>query len=331
MSLVRVLFLIVLIAQIFPIYPFRKTHFLRYFIVSALIAPIFYLIRHTINIDTYTYFLIATMVLFVAFPYKDLKVKVFLFIPLSLTLLHYEYNHFISLISIELVFVFMIYQLIEYFYDEIKQDEKGSLFLIIIMLLTLLDAIKIFLYFEYIYISVLLYPFFVASNILLLVIISIAGAGKKIKIPSFFLRIMTVKISEIGIPINNYNSELVRDKISYDEYDSLDKEIVHNNENINPNAQRLHLVQLSANESFHELTNMEMKVLSFLSEGYDCKEISQKLFVTPGAVYFHLRNIKDKLQICKTSHLTKFAVENRGTIEKTNKPVKSIVSSNEKL
>lgn len=217
----------------------------------------------------------------------------------------------------------MIYQLIEYFYDEIKQDEKGSLFLLLIMLLTLLDAVKIFLFFEYIYISVLLYPFFIAGNIILLVAISIAGPGKKIKIPSSFLRRMTVKISEIGIPINNRNSELVRDKMSSVEYDSLDKEIVHNDENINPNAQRLHLVQLSANGSFHELTNMEMKVLSFLSEGYDSKEISQKLFVTPGAVYFHLRNIKDKLQICKTNYLTKFAVENRGTIEKTNRPAQS--------
>ncbi|MBA4406950.1 hypothetical protein C0389_06720 [bacterium] len=324
MSLFRVLFLILLIAQVFPIYPFRKTHFLNYFIASALIDPIFYLIRHIITIDTYTYFLIATMILFVAFPYKDLKVKVFLFIPLLLTLLHYEYNHFISLIGIELVSVFMIYQLIDYFYDEIKQDEKGSLFLLLIMLLTLLDAIKIFLYFEYIYISVLLYPFFVASNILLLVVISIAGPGKKIKIPSFFLRIITVKISENGIPVNNYNSELVREKMNSFEYDSLDKEIVHN-ENINHNAQKLHLVQLPGNGSFHELTNMEMKVLSFLSEGYDSKEISRKLFVTPGAVYFHLRNIKDKLQICKTSYLVKFAIENRDKIEKTNRPAQSEV------
>ena len=32
----------------------------------------------------------------------------------------------ISLVGIELIFVFMVYQLIEYFYDEVKQDEKGS-------------------------------------------------------------------------------------------------------------------------------------------------------------------------------------------------------------
>lgn len=289
------------------------------------------MVHNIIQIDTYTYFHLCTIILFIAFPYKDIKQKAFMVALLLLIIIRYEYNHFISLLSIELVFVFMIYQLIDYFYDEVKQDARGSMFLLLIMLLTLLDAVKVFLYFEYIYISVLLYPFFIASNILLLVIIYIAGPEKKIKIPSFFLRKMNIKISEIERPINNYNLKLVRDKMNSVEYDSLDKEIVHKDENIDPSAQRLHLVQLPINRSLNELTNMEMKVLSFLSEGYNSKEISQKLFVTPGAVYFHLRNIKDKLQISKTSHLTKFAIKNCEKIEKTNKSVKSIVSGNEKL
>lgn len=274
MSLIRLLFVIVLIAQVFPIYPFRKTHFLNYFIVSALIDPIFYLIRrHIITIDTYTYFLIATMVLFVAFPYKDLKVKVFLFIPLLLTLLHYEYNHFISLIGIELVSVFMIYQLIEYFYDEIKQDEKGSLFLLIIMLLTLLDAIKIFLYFEYIYISVLLYPFFVTGNIILLIVMSITGVRTKIKIPSFFLQKMNVKNSENGIPLNNDNLELARKKVKSFDYG---------------------------------LTEREIDVLKLLADGLTSQEISGKLFLSKKTVDYYRGSIRLKLNIQKKSELITF-------------------------
>lgn len=107
--------------------------------------------------------------------------------------------------------------------------------------------------------------------------------------------------------------------------------IVHKDENITPTVQSFHLVQLPKNGSFLGLTNMEMTVLSFLSEGHSSKEISEKLFVTTGAVYFHLGNIKNKLQISKTSHLVKHAVENREKIQKTNKTVKSIVSGNEKL
>lgn len=266
MSLNRVLFLIVLIAQVFPIYPFRKTHFLNYFIASALIDPIFYLIRHIINIDSYTYFHITTMILFFAFPYKDPKLRVFLFIPLSLTLLHYEYNHFISLVGIELVFVFMIYQLIEYFYDEIKQGEKGSLFLLLIMVITLLDAVKIFLFFEYIYISVLLYPFFVASNILLLVAISIAGVRTKIRIPSL-----------------SFNTK--EESISH---------IYRYSENIKPSE-----VQPKTESFDYGLTEREVEVLKLLTYGLTSQEISEKLFLSKKTVDYYRGSIRLKLNIKK--------------------------------
>ena len=213
------------------------------------------------------------MILFVAFPYKDLKVKVFLFIPLLLTLLHYEYNHFISLIGIELVSVFMIYQLIEYFYDEIKQDEKGSLFLLLIMLLTLLDAIKIFLYFKYIYISVLLYPFFVAGNILLLVIISIAGVRTKIRVPSFLFSTKEENISHSYLS-NKHN--------------------------------KLNGVQPKTKSFDYGLTEREIEVLKLLADGLTSQEISEKLFLSKKTVDYYRGSIRLKLNIQKKSQLITF-------------------------
>jgi len=68
---------------------------------------------------------------------------------------------------------------------------------------------------------------------------------------------------------------------------------------------------------------METKVLSLLAEGYSDKEIAQTLFVSARTVYFHINNLKDKLQIDKSSHLIKFAVENRKLIMKTDKPAQS--------
>jgi len=71
------------------------------------------------------------------------------------------------------------------------------------------------------------------------------------------------------------------------------------------------------------LTNMETKVLSLLANGCSNKEIAQSLFISSRTVYFHINNLKDKLQINKTSHLIKFAIENRELLLKTDKPAQS--------
>jgi len=273
MSLIRILFLILLIAQVFPIYPFRKTHFLNYLIVSAIIGPIFYLFHHIINIDTYTYFHVATMILFIAFPYKDPKAKVFLSILFLIILLHYEYNHFISLICIEVIFVFMIYRLIEYFFDEIKLDARGSLFLLLIMLLTLLDAVKVFLFFEHIYISVLLYPFFIAGNILLLIIISIGGPQTKIRIPSYLSNIKRENISHSHIFSKH----------------SKTNEFHHKTKPID-----------------YGLTEREIEVLKLLADGLTSQEISEKLFLSKKTVDYYRGSIRLKLNIQKKSELINF-------------------------
>jgi len=98
---------------------------------------------------------------------------------------------------------------------------------------------------------------------------------------------------------------------------------IEGDEDINHNPQNLLTPQFSGNKSFNRLTNMETKVLSLLAEGYSDKEIAQTLFVSARTVYFHINNLKDKLQIDKSSHLIKFAVENRKLIMKTDKPAQS--------
>ncbi len=197
----------------------------------------------------------------------------FLAIPLLISLIHFDHSLLLSLIFIELVSVFIIYGLIEYFVNEIKNDGKGSIFLVILALIALRDAILQFITLETIVPSLLFHSVFLAVNIALLIPVAIAGPEKKIKIPSFFLRKMNVKISENGIPLNNNNLELARKKL---------KPIVYG------------------------LTDREIDVLKLLADGLTSQEISEKLFLSKKTVDYYRGSIKLKLNIQKKISIDHF-------------------------
>ena len=57
------------------------------------------------------------------------------------------------------------------------------------------------------------------------------------------------------------------------------------------------------------LTKREKEVLSFIAEGLNNEEISQKLFISPRTVDTHRTNIMQKLDIHDAANLVKFAIE----------------------
>lgn len=68
--------------------------------------------------------------------------------------------------------------------------------------------------------------------------------------------------------------------------------------------------------SLSVLTKTEIVVLSMLGKGYKSTEIAEKLFVTNGTIYFHCKNLREKLNIKNTNHLAKYAFDNQNILDK---------------
>ena len=68
-----------------------------------------------------------------------------------------------------------------------------------------------------------------------------------------------------------------------------------------------------APNKLNKLSSREKQVLVLIASGYSAKKIAQILFISPGTVEVHRRNIMKKLNIHKSTDLTRFAIENNLT------------------
>ena len=83
---------------------------------------------------------------------------------------------------------------------------------------------------------------------------------------------------------------------------------------------QISLIRFNVPEFLHYLTRTETRVLILLAEGYNYKEICEKMYISRRTVYFHSQNLKEKLNINSTARLRKFAIENRENLPKEKEP-----------
>ena len=70
--------------------------------------------------------------------------------------------------------------------------------------------------------------------------------------------------------------------------------------------------------NINSLTKTELRVLSLLAEGLEYKDICEKMFIGKRTVYFHVQNIKNKLDLHSTNHLRKYAIDSREQMQKVH-------------
>lgn len=287
MPLFLKIFLIVsLIVNYLPALRFRNNKYFIYFFVAALIGPTTVAINHFFKVNSYPIIPFICPVLLLALPKKEIKHIIFSLLSLLILFPYFNEHKIIPLMISTLNSAYIIFLLCEDLFNEIKINSFVPLFLPLLIMEFIRGTISNYLYYENLQLMIQYFSVFMILEIVTIILIAYFGPSANVRI-------------------------------------RLKKGIVDNDESIKPKPQTLHLIQIPGNGSFHGLTNMEMRVLSFLSEGYDSKEISQKLFVTSRTVYFHLNNLKAKLRISKTSHLQKYAIENCEKIKKTNKLAQS--------
>jgi DNA-binding NarL/FixJ family response regulator len=60
-----------------------------------------------------------------------------------------------------------------------------------------------------------------------------------------------------------------------------------------------------------QLSKREKEILKYLVDGYDYKDVGEKLFISPHTVRTHIANIYEKLHVCNKAQAIKVAMKNK--------------------
>lgn len=266
-----------------PLLRFRGTKYFPYFIVLALLDPLFLLIRFFLNITSFHYMPIAVSLPLLALPVKDRKYVLLAIVSVILVFPHInEYNFLAPLATITISALMVCY-----FIEQILWDYKNSfaipLFLLVLIFCTIADSIKISLYYSNLRFLTKYYIWFSIFGLITTILLFYFGATRK-------LQLKAMPTQQNDLEEKNKNLETVEHPRIY---------------------------AIDFNDPFERLTYREKQVLILLGEGYKSSEIAEKLYVSKKVIYYHCGHLKEKLNIDSISCLTRFSIENREKLTKT--------------
>ncbi|MFA7420505.1 MAG: LuxR C-terminal-related transcriptional regulator [Melioribacteraceae bacterium] len=286
----KVLGLVNVALMFLPQLRYRGTKYFHYFVVLALLDPIFLLLRYLFSITSFHYMPVAASLMLFALPVKDRKYVLLTIVSVILVLPHISEHNFLAPLTTVIISALII----NYFFEQILFDYKNShaipLFLPLLILCTIVDSIKISLYYSNLPFLTKHYIWFLIFGLITTLLLFYFGAGKKLQLKA--------------IPV--LENDLKEEK----------------NDDLEP-LENLHIYKIDKNDPFYELTNAELRVLELLGEGYKSTEIAERLFISKKTVYFHCGKLKEKLTINSSRSLTKYSIENRHKFVKKHKTGKS--------
>ena len=279
-----ILIIVSLIAWYLPVISFRnEKKYFRYFVVNSLVDPIYIVIRYTFHIGVYNYIPIALLCEAMFFPQMDSRSRTISAVALLLITFTLGTNAYLELIICESVLALMSYYLLKNIFEELKKDSTFRTFQLVLLIYFLRNALVYYLYY---YDQVMLHTNYTVLLIIVIVIpVVIAYLGPK--------RILSMNI----LPF-------IQSKIS----------------NSNLAVGPLELIQFDQPEFLDSLTKTEIRVLHLLACGLDYKQISERMYISRRTVYFHIQNLKKKLNINSITLLRKFAIKNFENFPKTKEP-----------
>jgi DNA-binding CsgD family transcriptional regulator len=297
-TVLKILALVNVALMFLPLLRFRGTKYFPYFIVLAVLDPIFISLNYFFKITSFHY-----MPLVVAFQLFALQVKYRKYVLLVMFLVvlllpHISDYNFLAPLATVTISALMVY----YFIEQILRDYKHScaipLFLPVLIFCTLVDSFKMSLYYSNLPFLTKYYIWFSIFGLITTLLLFYFGAGKK-------LQLKTVPVFENDLKEEKNN----------------DVEQLEN----------LHIYKIEKNDPFYELTNAELRVLELLGEGYKSTEIAERLFISKKTVYFHCGKLKEKLNINSSRSLTKYSIENRHKFVKKHQTGKSASTEKQKI
>jgi DNA-binding CsgD family transcriptional regulator len=242
----------------------------------AIADPIVIILYNLFNIilNPLTYQQLVVLIIFLSFPLVNSKIKIIASIPLIISIFHFE-NDILFILYICLgLQLLLIYYLMKNFYQEIKIQGKGSIYLFLLTCMALLDGFKSFIYIENIVLFSSLVITFLVINIIILILLSIFGSNTKIKIPLYFLKWFDDNAYE--------NNPVLSNSVNHTLYQSIGRK----------------------NKYF--LTERECELLELIARGLTSKEIAHELSLSKRTIDHHREAIKQKLGFSDAKKVVNF-------------------------
>ena len=273
-----VLIVLTFAAWIIPAYRFRKSRFFFFFLLNVLIDPSIAVLSRIFSIPTYNFFPFVTVVLFYSLPEKNNRIVLLTLISAIVLIQNFSDHSWLPLLIATINALFIINFFSAQIYAEYKKDFTVSLFLIFLLIDSLKNIIKIFLFYRFHNLFTELYDYILAFGFLIPLFISYFGIEKRFTLKRIYHKESGSNISE---------KESAPEEISEAHYPHLD-----------------------------ELKKRELEILTVMSMGQKQNDIARNLYISRKTVYFHVRNIKDKLNIKSTEELYHFAITFSGQLKK---------------
>jgi len=275
--------------MVLPMFRFGGTKYLPYFIVLAILDPIFLLLHNYFRLASFHYMPISVCALLFALPVKDKKFVLLAIALVILALPHINDYYFLAPLATVTISALTVYYFIEQILHYYKDSKTIPLFLPVLILCTIVDSIKISLYYSNLQFLANYYIWFLIFGLITTLLLFYFGSERKLQLKS---------------PVVQHNDH-PEEKIENPEL-----------------GENLHIYKIDTHDLLYELTKEELQVLELLGKGYKCSEIAEKVFRSKKTVYYHISKLKEKLNIDSISRLEKFAIQklaNRRKNEQTGK------------
>jgi len=280
----RLILAVSIVIAYLPVYRLRTNKYFYFFLVLALIDPVFVVLKWIFTITYYNYFPISTLFILYGLPSKELKYKILATVLVVILLPRLGEQPFLELIITILMYSYITYFFIQDFISEIIKKKTINIFLFLTVIYSFRNTFLIYIYYEQ---TLLLKEIFVPITLfyfILFILITIVGPDLK----------LVIHKKEGTNIFDSYHFEFTKENNST----SKEKEIA---------------------SPWDKLTKTELKILLELSRGVEMKEIAYQQSVKPKTIYSHCKNIRKKFNLMDTNDLVLFAVENNSKIDEISK------------
>lgn len=263
MPLMSILYILCLIAGFLPAFRFQKHKFFYFFYVSAAIDPLYILLNKIIAMNaSYAFFGAAALLIMWSLPNKAFKVKILLSLPVFFSYLRFEDTYWLTFILIEIVIIYTAIIISDFIWDELKLNNRVSMFLILLLIDQILNVFKVLFYFYDASLSVASAPFMLLTGIILYTAIAIIGWDRTTTLPSFFF-----------------------------EYLRNDTEVTFTDK------EKLTTISNGKYSGGNGLTETDQQILKLITENYTSTEIADIIHLSKKTIDKHRHDIRTKLNL----------------------------------
>jgi len=266
----KILALVNVALMFLPLLKFRGTKYFSYFIVLAVLDPIFILLYIFFKIKSFYYMPLVVSLQLLALPVKESKYVVLAAISTILVIPHLNGYGFLAPVITVTISALIVYYFIGQILHEYKHSCEIPLFLPVLIFCTIVNSFKMSLYYSNLQFLTKYYIWFSIFGLITTLLLFYFGAARKLKL-------------KLPVVHHKDHSEEKNEK--------------------SESIEMPHIYTIDFHDPFKQLTSREKHVLLLIGEGYKASEIAEKMFVSRNAVYFHSKNIKSKLNIKTTAML----------------------------